>query len=210
MDPKSALRKRVRRWVSLALSSIALVLAPAAVSMAQTATGTPQAYKITFSVEFSSNGGTSYTGALTGKEFNIGTENVAGGGTAATFTVTGLSGSSFNRVKGKFTCATKMKGSVACTLAACNTTDTFFTTAGGGASTSGPAAEGTYTLTAGPCAGVAEATFESNVFDPPFRIGGTVVFTFDAAGSLNLNFTGAPPTGPVLSPGQFSVTMTTE
>lgn len=209
MDPRSALQKRVTRWVSLALSSIALVLAPAAVSMAQTATGTPQTYKITFSVEFSSNGGTSYTGALSGKECDIGSESVTPGGTACTFTATGLSGT-FNRVKGKFTCATRMKGSVTCPAATCGVDTTFNTTTGGGASTTSAAAEGTYTLAVGPCAGVAEATFESPIFDPPFTIGGTVVFTFDAAGSLFLNFTGIPPAGPVFSPGPFGVTMTQE
>lgn len=209
MDPNSLLPKRVTRCVSLAVSSLALLLAPATVSMAQTATGTPQVYKITFSVEFSSNGGTSYTGALTAKEFNIGSDSVSAGGTAATFTVTGLSGS-FNRVRGKFTCATKMKGSATCSAANCGVETTVFTTAGGGASDTGPAAEGTYTLSVGPCAGKAEATFESNVFATPFTIGGTVVFRFDAAGSLFLNFNGIPPALPVFTPGPFGVTMSTE
>ncbi len=189
--------KGVIWWLSLAVGTIAqLCLSPAIVSaQLSQASGTPTVYKLTFSVNFRSKTTQQYlaTPPFDVTALDIGSanvnSNVSSGGAS-------LPVDDYDKFKATINCTMTLKGSV--TFGA-----TYFTTGAGGVSTTGPAVTGDYTLPALLCT-PPSATFESQVFDPPIHIGGTIILIFNVADSLLLN--GAPGS-PALSAGPFSVQM---
>jgi len=193
--------KALITWLSLAVGTIAQLCLSPAIASAQLsqASGTPAVYKLTFSANFRD--------AVTGQflatpPFDVTDLDIAGVSPNSSVSSGGASipVSTYDKVKATLNCTVKLKGSVTFSGT------TYFTTSGGGVSTTGPAAEGTYSLPALLCT-PPSVTFESPVFATPFSIGGTVTLTFNAADSILLN--GAPGS-PALSAGPFSVTMTAQ
>ncbi len=207
MDPRNRTHEKWIGYILLMLSSIALVLATLDSAMAATATNDPEAYKITFELRFRKEGGVAFptSASVTGTNLDIAAG--APGSTAATLAASVDTGFKYDKAQATLTCTVILKGSVTCPAATCGVETTYYTTSGGGVSTTGPAVAGSYSFP-GPCSGLTSVTFESPVFSPPLNIGGTLDFTFNAAGALELSFTGIPPAGPQLSPGSFSASMT--
>jgi len=194
--------KRLIRRLFWSLGALALMMITAHSVTAATATGTPDTYKITFEVRFRKQGEAAYPSAANVVGTDVDVTGVSPGGTTATMTAT-VDVGNYDKVQVIMNCTVKLKGSVS------YSGSTYVTTAAGGVSTSGSAAEGSYSLPSAFCSGGTTVTIESPTFSPPFTVGGTVTITFNAAGALSLDFTGAPPSGPVLSPGAFSASMTT-
>lgn len=207
MGSRNRIRQKLLEYILVMLSSIALVLATADSATAATATNDPDAYKITFELRFRKQGAAAFPSSpnVTGTNLDI----AAGGpgSTAATLAASVDTGFKYDKAQATLTCTVKLKGSVTCPASICGSATTYYTTSGGGVSTTGPAAEGSYSFP-GPCSGLTSVTFESPVFSPALDIGGTLDFTFNAAGALELDFTGIPPAGPQLSAGSFSASMT--
>jgi hypothetical protein len=207
MDWKKKIRQRVLVCVSVALSSVALVLATTDSATAQAppqATGTPTGYKVTLNIAFSKDNGATYTTALDLTDVDIAA--VAPGETVTTQQAN-LSAGTYNRARLILTCTMKLKGSA--TFGG----TTYITTSGGG-TVAGPAAnaaEGSYAIPAstGFCLGPTE-TVQSEPAPNPGSITFTVgagqipIFNFSVANSLNLN---GAPASPALSPGFFNISM---
>ena len=191
--------KGVVWWLSLSVGTIAqLCLSPAIVSaQLPQATGTPTVYRITFSVTFRNKATQQYVDPA---PFDVTELNIAGVNPGDTVSSGGASlpTADYDKAKATINCTAKIQGSVTFSGT------TYFTNGGGTFSTTGPAAEGSYSLPGSLCT-PPSATFESPDFTPPIHIGGTLTLTFNVANSLWLN--GAPGS-PVLSPGPFSVSMT--
>lgn len=208
MDPRNRTREKWIGYILLMLSSIALVLATADSATAATATNDPTTYKITFELRFRKQGEKTFP--TTANVFGTKLDIAAGapGSTTATLKANVDTGFKYDKAEATLTCTVIVKGSVTCPAATCGVAITYYTTSGGGVSTTvGDLNEGSYSFP-GPCSGKASVPVESPVFDPPLNIGGTLDFTFNAAGALELSFTGIPPAGPQLSPGAFSASMT--
>gem|GEM_PF-3856298 len=184
----------------LMLSSIALVLATAESATAATAVADPQTYKITFELKFrKQNGAFSSSPNVTGTNLDIASGGP--GSTTATLAANVDTGSKYDKAEATLNCTVILKGSVA------DLGTTYYTTSTGGISQNvADLAPGPYKFP-GTCSAASSITFPSPVFDPPLEIGGTLKFTFNAAGALQLDYTGIPPAGPQLSAGPFSATM---
>jgi hypothetical protein len=209
MDPRNGTREQWIGYILLMLGCIALVLATAESAPAATATNDPDAYKISFELRFRKEGEAAFSSSANVTGTNLDIAAGGPGSTTATLAASVDTGFKYDKAQATLTCTVKLKGSVTCQAGTCGSTITYYTTSGGGVSTTAPAVEGTYNFP-GPCAGASSVSFESPVFSPALEIGGTLKFTFNAAGALELNFTGIPPAGPQLSPGAFSATMTTQ
>lgn len=207
MDPRNRTHEKWIGYILLMLSSIALVLATADSATAATATNDPTSYQITFELRFRKQGEAAFSTSANVTGTNLDIAAGGPGSTTATLAASVDTGFQYDKAQATLTCTVILKGSVTCPAATCGVETTYYTTSGAGASTDpGQLKEGSYKFP-GPCAAASSVTFESPVFSPPLQIGGTLNFTFNAAGALELSFTGIPPAGPQLSPGAFSATM---
>lgn len=194
------MRRAVMWGVAISLIGAALVLATAAISSAQDATGTPTIYKVTVKkVEFSSDGGTTFiTLREADQEMDIASVNA---GAAAANYASGLSltPASYNRVRVTISCTIKLRGSVAFAGT------TYYTTSAGGTSTSaGNLAEGSFTIPASAgCSGGTLTSTETLSFTVIQDQPKTVNVDFNVTGAIRLDVV-------VLSPNTVSVTYSTQ
>lgn len=195
---KATLRMReALRWgVKVTLTVVALILATAAVSSAQDATGTPTVYKVTVKkVEFSSDGGATFV-TLKEADQQMDIASVNAGAVAANYASgASLPAGIYNRIRVTISCNMRLRGQVAFGV------NTFYTTAAGGtaANDATQLAEGPFTIPTPPCAGGSLTDTETVSFTVIEGQGKTVDVIFDVTGGIRVD-------AGVLSPNTVTVT----